>query len=132
VTIEGSATIGAGAFQDCYSLTTVNLPLVTKIVRGVFAGCRSLTNVTLPEVRTVESHAFDGCTSLTEVAMPETRTVESHAFDGCTSLTEVGRSLKTMGPPEVEEGGLGRSLTTMRQLATTNLNEVIFNFQLRL
>ena len=61
-------TIGDAAFQDCTSLTSVNIPdSVTTIGEKAFAWCDSLTSVNIPDsVTTIGTHAFDGCYSLTE------------------------------------------------------------------
>ena len=63
-TIPNSVTtIGEGAFNGCYSLTSINIPnSVTTIGKLAFNGCYSLTNINIPNsVITIGNSAFDGC-----------------------------------------------------------------------
>ena len=70
LTIPGSVTfrgclypvisIGAGAFYECYGLTSVTIGnSVTTIGKGAFKGCNVLTSVTIPNsVTTIGDYAF--------------------------------------------------------------------------
>ena len=62
-------TIGNEAFQNCRSLTSVNIPdSVTSIGSYAFYYCTSLTSITIPDsVTSIGDGAFYRCTSLTEV-----------------------------------------------------------------
>ena len=85
-------TIGAKAFYDCTSLTSVEIPnSVTNIGGGAFLGCSGLTSVTIPNsVTTIGNSAFRECTDLTSVEIPNSVTnIEWGAFAECTSLTSV-------------------------------------------
>jgi hypothetical protein len=63
---------GNGAFQNCTSLTSVDL-----------SGCTSLTSI--------GSYAFSGCTSLASINLPDSLTsIGGGAFDGCTNITFSG------------------------------------------
>jgi hypothetical protein len=69
-TIPGSVTsIGAGAFTDCTSLTSVTIPgSVISIGAGAFFDCTGLTSVTIPSsVNSIGAEAFSFCTGLTSV-----------------------------------------------------------------
>jgi hypothetical protein len=55
-------------FDNCTSLTNINMPGVTQINESWFSGCTSLTNISLPSVTTIENNAFIGCTSLTNIS----------------------------------------------------------------
>jgi hypothetical protein len=84
--------LSANAFQNCTSLTTVNLPDgLADIEHGAFYGCTSLTSISLPDsLRDIGSDAFHGCTLLTSVKLPEGLTkLESSVFNSCTSLTSI-------------------------------------------
>jgi len=73
-TIPASITvIGFGAFADCASLTSVNIPTsVTGIETGAFFKT-GITSVTIPDsVTTIGSSAFGYCTSLTSVTFQGT------------------------------------------------------------
>ena len=89
---EGVTRIGAWAFKNCSSLTSVTIPEgVTEIGNSAFNGCSSLTSVTIPEgVTEIGVWAFSDCDSLTSVTIPEGVTeIGESAFNGCSSLTSV-------------------------------------------
>ena len=60
--------IGGFAFDECESLTSINIPnSVTKIRSHAFCGCKSLTSITIPDsVTEIGKYAFWGCESLEE------------------------------------------------------------------
>ena len=62
-------SIGASAFKNCTSLTSVNFSdSVTSIGYEAFSNCTSLTSVIIPDsVTSIGEMAFSGCTSLTDV-----------------------------------------------------------------
>ena len=89
---DSVASIGAYAFSDCTSLTSVTIPTsVTSIGRSAFDGCISLTSVTIPDsVTSIDWYAFKGCTSLKSVTISDSVTsISIYTFDSCTSLTSV-------------------------------------------
>lgn len=61
-----------GVFQNCYLLTTVNLPNTLKeIDRWCFQGCSALSTVSLPNtLEIIKSNAFYSCTSLDYIELP--------------------------------------------------------------
>ena len=69
--IEGYpvTSIGADAFYNCYSLTSITIPEgVTSIGDYAFYYCSSLTKITIPEsVNSIGAIAFYGCHSLKDV-----------------------------------------------------------------
>ena len=82
---DSVTTIGAEAFSDCDSLTSVTIPdSVTTIGMGAFYGCSSLTNITIPDsVTTIGNIAFTFCDSLTSVYCEATTppSLGSNVFD---------------------------------------------------
>ena len=89
---DSVASIGAYAFSDCTSLTSVTIPTsVTSIGRSAFEKCTSLTSVTIPDsVTSIGDDAFCDCTSLTSVTIPDSVTsIGGTAFYDCGSLTSV-------------------------------------------
>ena len=89
---DSVASIGAYAFSDCTSLTSVTIPTsVTSIGRSAFEDCSSLTSVTIPDsVTSIGAWAFRDCTSLTSVTIPNSVTsIGNGAFGWCKSLTGV-------------------------------------------
>ncbi|MBO5855512.1 MAG: leucine-rich repeat domain-containing protein, partial [Alistipes sp.] len=103
ITFDGVVTtIGEGAFADCASLTSVNIPdSVTTIGDSAFAYCYSLTSVNIPDsVTTIGDSAFGYCYSLTSVNIPDSvTTIGNNAFYSCDSLTSVNipDSVTTIG-----------------------------------
>ena len=69
VTILGGTKIADGAFKDCESITTVNLPEgITTIGKEAFANCAGLSILTLPKsVTSVADDAFLECKKLRTV-----------------------------------------------------------------
>ena len=66
---DSVASIGAYAFCDCTSLTSVTIPdSVTSISGFAFEDCTSLTRVTIPDsVTIIGGNAFSHCDNLTDV-----------------------------------------------------------------
>ncbi len=101
-TIGNSVTnIGASAFANCFSLTTVTIGnSVTRIGNDAFFGS-GLTSVTIPNsVTSIGDQAFYYCTSLTSVTIPNSVTsIGGGAFQYCNSLTNVtiGNGVTSVG-----------------------------------
>jgi hypothetical protein len=72
-------TIGS-AFQDCRSLTNVDLPTVTTIGRDAFSYCDSLKEINFPLAVSVCHSSFFRCYSLTEVNLPKSISIDENAF----------------------------------------------------
>ena len=89
---QGVSSIGARAFQECTSLSSIIIPDgVTFIGDRAFEGCSSLSDITIPSsVFAIGSYAFSGCASLTSISLPDTITsIGKDAFLGCTSLSVI-------------------------------------------
>ena len=81
--------IGPGAFEACSSLTSINIPQgVLLFDFDTFADCTSLVSVTLPQhLYHIGWGAFQRCTSLVSITLPkDVREIDDHAFNTCTSL----------------------------------------------
>ena len=84
--------IGDRTFQNCSSLTTINLPdSLTGIGGNAFQSCSSLTTINLPDSLTgIGGGAFYSCSSLTTINLPDSLTgIGDWAFSGCSSLENV-------------------------------------------
>ena len=95
-------TIGEGAFWECNSLTSINIPnSVTTIRKDAFAYCASLTSINIPNsVTTIGKDAFAYCASFTSINIPNSvTTIGEGAFNCCYSLTSINipNSVTTVG-----------------------------------
>ncbi len=95
-------TIGAYAFYNCVSLTSIEIPASVKSIGSyAFHNCRSLTSIEIPNsVIYILNDAFSDCTSLTSMEISDSVTeIRAYAFWGCTSLTsiEIPNSVTTIG-----------------------------------
>jgi hypothetical protein len=91
--IPNSVTsIGAGAFCNCSSLTSIVIPnSVVSIGRGAFAHCEGLKSVTIPDnVTHIEDYAFDFCSDLRSVTIGNgVISVGACAFRDCYNLNSI-------------------------------------------
>ena len=88
----GTASIGANAFNNCYSLTQISIPdSVTEIGDGAFNSCYSLTQINIPDsTASIGANAFNSCYSLTQISIPDSVTeIGGSAFRYCYSLTQI-------------------------------------------
>lgn len=92
----------SGAFSGCSSLTTVQLPSVTRIGASAFSNCTSLKSVQLDQVEEIDYCAFRNCSSLNMVKVgmklkkiaggssesnnSSSSYYDKGAFSGCASL----------------------------------------------
>ena len=99
---ESVTSIGEYTFQNCSGLTSINIPKgVTSIRSSTFYGCSSLKSISIPEsVTSIGYEAFRGCRSLTSINIPKSVTiVGTGAFRSCSSLTSISipESVTTIG-----------------------------------
>ena len=90
VEIPSSVTsIGSSAFRNCSNLASVDMLSVTSIGNDAFLHCSSLTSVDMPSVTSIGSSAFSDCSSLASVNIPSVTSINYSAFYLCSSLTYV-------------------------------------------
>ena len=78
-------SIGDGAFQNCYSLTQINIPDgVISIGSYAFNSCYSLTQINIPDsVTSIEASAFQNCKCLNDILLESKPTLSNtNAFNG--------------------------------------------------
>lgn len=89
---EGVRSIGAAAFCDNESLTSVVIPEgTTSIEFNAFEGCTNLTSITFPEtIISISDLTFDSCKALASLIIPESVTMIGYeAFVDCDNLTSI-------------------------------------------
>ena len=75
-------------FAGCQSTVIPNT--VTSIANGAFYDCESLKSIEIPSSITMIGTAFYGCTGLTSIEIPASVTgITEGAFDGCINLTSI-------------------------------------------
>lgn len=99
---DGVTRIGAGAFEFCSELTTINIPDgITRIEDRTFRSCWNLKSIRIPDsVTSIGKEAFDNCDSITEIDIPNGVTsIEDCAFSW-THLTQIDipDSVTRIGP----------------------------------
>lgn len=86
---EGIDYVSSHAFQDCYSLTSVELPSTLKrLEERTFEGS-GLTNLHLKYVEYIGTSCFEGCRKLKSVSFDSIEMISSEAFDECYELSSV-------------------------------------------
>lgn len=74
------------AFQNCFGLTTIDLPLVTYIGNASFQSC-NITSVDLPLVTEIGDSAFYDCSLLASINVPNAITVGNVSFRNCIAAS---------------------------------------------
>ena len=90
VILQNVTTAGEGVFNGCASLTTVDLPNLTRATgNGFFFYCIKLKNVNLPKLETVGQQLFGSCSSLEEISLSKLSVADINMCSGCESLKKV-------------------------------------------
>ncbi len=102
-----NAVIKEGAFQNCASLVTVELPEgITSIGWNAFYGCQALMSVTIPNsVTELGNLAFFGCTKLTSATLGNGITsIPGSLFAECMSLESltIGNAVTEIAPSALD------------------------------
>ena len=87
----------SGAFSDCRSLTSINIPEgVESIDDGAFANCNNMATITLPEsLKKIGYESFYYCKSLSVIKIPDNvEKIDEAAFAYCTKLNSLTLSEK--------------------------------------
>ncbi|MDE7280807.1 MAG: leucine-rich repeat domain-containing protein [Ruminiclostridium sp.] len=108
--------IGRGAFWNCKSLESVNIPEgVERIRENAFAECHGLKKIVIPStVKALDRRAFYYCDSLRFIEIPEgAESLGDAVFAHCHELMAVvlPQSLKSIGHHIVDMGNKDPKLT---------------------
>ena len=130
-TLADPTRIVGGAFYQCKSLTSIDIPdSVTSIGRNAFASCSSLTSIDIPDsVTTIGNEAFNQCSSLTACTIGSGVTsIGANAFYACTGITSctIGSGVTSIGN---EAFSWCTSLTNIVCNATTAPTITSYTFQ---
>ena len=93
--------IGHRAFEECVSLTSINLGEITEIGVYAFSDCESLTGINLAKAASIDNSAFSGCSSLGQVDLSGLRTLGDSVFSLCEKLTLASGSLQKLEGPAI-------------------------------
>ncbi|GHV92595.1 hypothetical protein AGMMS50268_30980 [Spirochaetia bacterium] len=118
---SGVTTIAMAAFRECVNLTSVNIPSgVTEIGTFAFSYCESLTSVNIPSgVTTIGMGAFKGCKSLTSVNIPSSvTTIRMDAFEYCNALNSASRAAIQQHSPSTSSSNSSPSSSSGCYVAT--------------
>lgn len=89
---DGTAFIGASAFEYCGMLKQVHIPSsVSSIGNRAFFECESLEKAALPaNLTAIEDEAFNYCFTLSEISIPKSvETIGANPFAYCLSLKKI-------------------------------------------
>ena len=91
IQIETNAlSIDRLAFQFCYSLSQINLPVCSYIGSAAFRYCRSLSQISLPVCSYINRYAFTCCSSfLSQISLPVCEFIGEGAFEECFFLSQI-------------------------------------------
>ena len=147
VNLPVCTTIGSFAFNNCSSITEVDLSACENMGNGTFLGCNKLVNaiglenlksipdgafrgtalksVKLPVCTTIGGEAFSDCSSLQSVDLPVCTTIGSSAFYGCSGLQSVDLPVCTTIGSSAFYGCSG--LQSVDLLACTTIDSYAFS-----
>ena len=103
----GSHGILNGAFENCFSMVSVQIPdSVTDISINAFKNCKNLISIEIPDsVKTISGISFENCKSLTSVAFcGKNIYIYPDTFKGCSSLKEI--SFPEGASPHISKGAI--------------------------
>ena len=95
-------SVGTGAFYNCTSLETAEVPYATSIGTGAFRGDTSLSVLDIERAQTLNPNALNGCSSLTNVGL----TANNVRTFGASSLANTG-----LTSPEIVDRGSPHAVT---------------------
>lgn len=89
VSFSTVTTLGTCAFENCYNLTTVNLPNCTLLQSSALAYCYNLSNLNIPHLQRISGRALRGCALLSELEFKELNCVDQYGFGEVPNLQTI-------------------------------------------
>ena len=110
---EGIESVGKGAFYQCDSIVTLNLPSTIKDFSGAFVSMDNLSRLTIPAVKSISAQAFVDNISLEKIQIPEG--VERICLDAFVSCSGV-KKVKLPQTLKVMERGVFYNCTALEEI----------------
>lgn len=85
--------IGAYAFRQCTSLTSVIFPAATSVAYNAFYGCSKLSSVDLPSAENIGSNAFSECRALKTLILRKSDTICTLSSTGAFNSTPINSGI---------------------------------------
>ena len=63
-----------------------DFPILKTVYTGAFYNCTSLRSINMPQASVLQTYAFANCSALLEVSLPAMTNILSVAFSGCVNL----------------------------------------------
>lgn len=89
INLPNLTSLGYASFRNT-PITGFSAPLLTAIAYDTFNNCTSLTTIDLSNIETIGDGAFYSCTSLVSVDLSSAITIGVNAFYNCAELVSVG------------------------------------------
>ncbi len=110
-------TVGNGAFRNCASLKSVELPYAVTIGNRAFENCEALATLNIDSANIIGAQAFKGAKALEAVDLKNATDIGNEAFYGAEKVEEIGlNSLVNIG----SEAFYGTAITRIALPATMN------------
>ena len=131
ITLPQSLTsIGMLAFHQCTALKSINIPQnVTNIGDSAFKECKSLTSISIPSgVTSINAYTFILCTSLRSIDLPDHLvSIGNGAFTGCSSLESIVIPAEVTSVGQFAFSGCNSLESVVIPMSVTSVGNSAFN-----
>lgn len=110
--------IGDRCFQNCWSITDVDLPLAVSAGDGCFMSCYSLKTVNMPMLKSAGGGFLYTCADIVSIELPMLETIGSSAFNNCYSLETVDMEALTA----ITNNNIGSQCYSLRKVNMPNID----------
>lgn len=110
-------------FQNCISLTSINMPNCENLPNYAFSGCSALKKISLPNLKIIPDYCFQSCTALTDVDIEQCTSVSAQAFSGCNALFEINfKECNSIGNNAIPRG----NGSCLKKISLPKITEINF------